>query len=468
MMRPIKFILNNEEVEITEHPARALLDVIREKFSLTGTKEGCREGDCGACTVLVGALHEGRVNYKSVNSCLMPAASVQNKHVVTVEGLNLENELTLVQNEFLDKGASQCGFCTPGFIVSLTGYFLQNEKVNLTGALTAIDGNICRCTGFASIIRAVEAVVNALQYDITIENKLKRLINKGLVPEYFSEIPSRLISFEKSDEEIRHGTFISGGTDLMVQRWDSLLDEDVSILNQNGSDRIRSEDGKIIIPGNTTISEMMESEIIKSAVPQFSKWFLLFGSEPIRNNATVAGNIVNASPIADSVNLLLVLNTKLKLVTETNKREVKLEEFYLSYKNVDLKSSELIESISFEIPASNSYIGWEKISKRRYLDIASVNSSIYLQAENNLIEEIRISAGGVAPIPILLKKTSEFFRGKLLEPSVIERSFAILESEISPISDARGSSYYKSLLLKRLIVAHFKEFSPNFAAEELL
>ena len=159
MIEEINFILNNDVVSVKIDPAVVLLDFIRKQKHLTGTKEGCKEGDCGACTVLAGNLKDDRVVYHSVNSCLLPLGNVNNSHIVTIEGLN-SNNLTHIQTEFINEGASQCGFCTPGFIVSLTGYLINNDTYKIESALNSIAGNICRCTGYSSIKRAVNDVLN--------------------------------------------------------------------------------------------------------------------------------------------------------------------------------------------------------------------------------------------------------------------------------------------------------------------
>ncbi|MGB5848202.1 MAG: 2Fe-2S iron-sulfur cluster-binding protein, partial [Ignavibacteriaceae bacterium] len=192
MKTKINFICNSEKVSAEVHPGFSLLDFLRKNLALTGTKEGCREGDCGACTVLIGELNGKEINYYSVNSCLFPVGDVNRKHVVTVEGLRRE-ELTVVQKSFVEEGASQCGFCTPGFIVSLTGYFLSNKSFNPNDAIDSMDGNICRCTGHSSIIRAAQKSAEILSSNITSHfDHYNAMIKSGLTPDYFSDIPKRL------------------------------------------------------------------------------------------------------------------------------------------------------------------------------------------------------------------------------------------------------------------------------------
>ena len=187
----IEFILNNQKIISDKPPTTVLLDFLRKDKRLTGTKEGCREGDCGACTILIGELSKGKVKYKSVNSCLMPLGETHGKHIVTVEGLN-QTELTTVQLGMVDEGGTQCGFCTPGFIISMTGYFMNSLKPNLSEAIESLGGNICRCTGYMGIIRAVEYSISFFERTNSILKHIDRLIDGKFIPSYFKNINKQL------------------------------------------------------------------------------------------------------------------------------------------------------------------------------------------------------------------------------------------------------------------------------------
>ena len=463
MKNQVEFICNNETIDDLVHPGLSLLDYLRKELRLTGTKEGCREGDCGACTVLIGELTGNIVKYHSVNSCLFPIGDANRKHIVTIEGLRNEN-LSIVQQSFIDEWASQCGFCTPGFIVSLTGYFLSNEKFDSDDAVESMDGNTCRCTGHASIIRAAKKSTELISSRITNHtDHVSALIKTGLIPSYFNEIPKKLKDIKTKQlaesEKTSPAFYISGGTDLFVQRWEDILNSELKLSSSNGiSSEIKIKDGKCIIGARATVSDFMNSEIILKHLPSLKENLKLFGSLPIRNRATIGGNIVNASPIADMTNILLALNSTLHLNCN---RSLLLKDFYKGYKSLDLNKGELIESVSFDLPAKNSFFNFEKVSQRTYLDIASANSSIYLEVNNNIISKAHISAGGVAPIPLYLSKTSETLTGKEINYHNISESTEIAMSEISPITDARGTAEYKSLLLRQLIFAHFIKLFPE-------
>ena len=465
MINKIRFICNDHEVTADVNPATTALDFIRKNLLLTGTKEGCREGDCGACTVLVGELCEDNVVYKSVNSCLLPLASLNGKHLVTIEGIN-QRELNPLQHAFVDEGASQCGFCTPGFLMSLTGYFLSDNTYSASEAINSLDGNICRCTGYASIKRSVEKVTTELNVKGK-DSILETLIELKILPDYFLAIPARLTALKQLINKSPGEVVVSGGTDLFVQRWENLLSNEVQFLERDGSTKnIWIDNEHCFIDAQTTISEINASSLLKKYFPQLENYFQYFGSLPIRNRATVGGNIINASPIGDMTNFLLALNAQLHLKTKEDERIVLLKNFYTGYKQFDKKEDELIILISFKLPEQNSHFNYEKVSKRTFLDIASVNSSIYLEEENLKIKEIHLSAGGVAPYPLYLSNTSEFLMEKEISAELIKSTVEVIQKEISPISDARGSAEYKRLLLRQLFFAHFIKLFPEIISLE--
>ena len=467
MTSKINFILNDELIETEINPATVLLDFVRNQ-RLTGTKEGCKEGDCGACTVLTGELSNGDIKYRSVNSCLIPLQNVTGKHIVTIEGINQNDDLlNPLQQAFVDEGASQCGFCTPGFIISLTGFFLNNTAEDNFSVLDALDGNICRCTGHNSIIRAAETISEKFKFILnTNGTKLKYLTDNKIIPEYFLSVKNRLekLKSENSSNMPFSGTkyFIGGGTDLFVQRPDEMLSSDISFLSGNiNLTGIIEKDGKCIVGSSTTVTELLESSIIKRIIPGIDRFAELFGSTPIRNSATVGGNLNNASPIGDMTAFFMGLNSSVILKNGNSKREIPLNKFYKGYKVTDRNPDEMMEAINFTIPSVNYFFNFEKVSKRTYLDIATVNTAILINVENGSITNVNISAGGVGPTPLYLFNTCNFLNSKELNFKNIKEAITIADSEITPISDARGSSEYKRLLLSRLLYLHFITLFPE-------
>lgn len=476
MNQQINFILNEKTVSVEINPAQTVLDFLRNEIKLTGTKEGCREGDCGACTVLIGSLIKNKVIYKSVNSCLMPIADLKGKHLVTIEGLN-KSGLSLIQEQMVDEGGTQCGFCTPGFIISITGYFLRNEKYNIKEALDVLDGNICRCTGYAGIKRAVSNVVEKLNHSVKNKKGIEYLIFCNVIPEYFLEIPNKLkninqqtVSTQKEKSKFKNVNIISGGTDLYVQKWEELLEVNADfIYEREDLNKIYKEKDSLFLGGNVSINEFQNSIFIKKYFPFIQNHINLFGSLPIRNRATIAGNIVNASPIADIANILIALNAKIILADRNKEKAIPIDKFYLDYKKTVMKKNELIRAVSINIPKRYFLFNYEKVSRRIHLDIASVNSSIGIIYKQDKIIEASISAGGVAPIPLKLKSASEYLLGRTVSIPVIKQTAEIALQEISPITDARGSAEYKSILLRQLIYAHFIKLFPKIInAKELI
>ncbi|NPA68570.1 MAG: 2Fe-2S iron-sulfur cluster binding domain-containing protein [Chlorobi bacterium] len=451
----IQFILNNKLIKTEKSASYILLDFIRYDQHLKGTKSGCREGDCGACTVLVGTLENGKVNYKSVASCLTPLGNIAGKHVVTVEGLNADKGLNPIQHALDEHAGTQCGFCTPGFVVSLTGHALSKNFGKYDEAINSVSGNICRCTGYKSIERATKDIADGLK--ATEENSQDWLIKNKYLPEYFYDIANRLAAIENLPRN-KNGKIMGGGTDLYVQKPDEISDAEISFaLNNPELKGISEENGEITVGAAVTANEIMYSDIFNKYFPEIKTWFKLISSEQIRNAGTVAGNFVNASPIGDLTIFFLALNAELTVTNNENKeRKILLKDFFKSYKQVDLNKGEIIKNLKFKIPKENFKFNFEKVSKRTYMDIASVNTAVSYTLANDFIEDIHISGGGLAAIPKYFDKTRNFLKGKKPTKENIRAASDILLSEVSPISDIRGSKEYKQLLLKQLFFAHFE------------
>ena len=466
----IRFILNQQTISTDLPPGLPLLDFVRYQQHLKGTKIGCREGDCGACTVLLGKHENGEMKYKSVTSCLVPLGNAAGKHVVTVEGLNVA-ELSPVQQAIVEENGTQCGFCTVGFVVSLTGYCLQNEKPEYRKAIAAMDGNICRCTGYKSLERAAAKLVAGLA-ERPAKEHFQWLADNNYLPAYFPKIKEKLLALNLPEDGHVDpaATFtVAGGTDLLVQKMESVRNASVNLLwNQDHLKGISQEGNKIVIGGGSTVSEIRDSALMQEHFPHLYKHLKLVSSTQIRNMGTLAGNFANASPIGDLTIYFLALNATLLLKKGETRRELPLKEFYLGYKTLAKEADELIEKVMFEFPGPDSYFNFEKVSKRMHLDIASVNAALQVKVENNVITEAFASAGGVGPVPLFLAKTSEFLKGKEVTQEVLQAATEVAQTEISPISDARGTAQYKRLLLRQLLFAHFIAFFPETLKPEVL
>ncbi|HEB62782.1 MAG TPA: 2Fe-2S iron-sulfur cluster binding domain-containing protein, partial [Bacteroidetes bacterium] len=393
----IEFIFNNKYIKTDIKTGTSLLYFIRENQGLKGTKSGCKEGDCGACTVLSGTLLEnGKVEYKSITSCLTPLANVHGKHIVTVEGQNLNNELNIAQQAIKDNFATQCGFCTPGFIMSLTGVALREQKIDYDDVINSISGNICRCTGYKSIEKAATDIQKTLQHK-DLNNNIEWLIDNKFIPSYFKDIPERLKAINSGKDHIKDDVFVGGGTDLYVRYADELSEKNIVPVKNIVPDDISFKENKCIIGANATVTDLVNNSKLYNYFPELFKYLKLVSSEQIRNMGTLAGNFVNASPIGDMSIFFLALNSKLHIKNDDdNLRVIHLKDFFIDYKKFDLQKDELIYKIEFELPDKNTYFNFEKVSKRTHLDIASVNSAISLKIEEDKIKDVHISIGGVA------------------------------------------------------------------------
>lgn len=464
----IEFWLNDKLIRTDCPPGMVLLDFIRYEKNLKGTKIGCREGDCGACTVLVGALSGNEVQYKNMTSCLLPLQNAQGKHIVTVEGIN-QQDLTPFQQAIVDEGGTQCGFCTVGFVMSLAGFCLQGKPAEYIKGIKAIDGNICRCTGYKSLERAVEKIVAGLSHKPR-ENQMEWLVNQGYVPGYFHNMHSRLEAISVKKFPDSDGVIVGGGTDLYVQRHDQMVHTSVlSVFDNPAMNQLLRVGDILKIGAACTVSDLEQSIDMQHLIPRLDMFLKLVSSSPIRNMATLAGNFVNASPIGDMSIFFLALNASILLERNGLSRKIPLKDFFQGYKKLNKEPYEMIVSIEVQIPAKPITFNFEKISKRTHLDIASVNSAMSVIVQDNLIVDAHIATGGVFAFPRYLTQTARYMVGKKMEPATILEAAKILQTEIAPISDVRGSEEYKRLLARQLFYKHFiTSFPEQIVAEDLL
>jgi len=507
----ISFFLNDQPVHTTEPAASALLDFVRYHEHLMGTKIGCREGDCGACTVLVGELAADgqRIAYQSMTSCLTPLGNVHGKHVVTVEGINqASGQLTPVQQAIVDNNGAQCGFCTVGFVMSLTGHSLGDKPATEQSTRAAIDGNICRCTGYKSLERAAARLTAELAARPDAA-RVQWLSERQFVPAYFEEMPARLATLraetaaaealaspnasgpaatgrpvstspnghfqsqnghDSSSFPHANHPLLSGGTDLLVQRLDELRQQPVRLLfDQSHRRGVRHAGGRVVLGAATTASQLLESAVMRSLLPRLPEYLKLVSSTPIRNMGTVAGNFINASPIGDLTILFLALGAEITLAeAAATTRTLPLASLYLGYKKLAKAADEQVTEISFPAPLAGDFFNFEKVSKRMHLDIASVNTAAWLRVENGAISAARLSAGGVGPVPLLLARTGEYLLGRALNAETVAGANEVMQAEISPIGDVRGTAAYKRRLLRQLLFAHFLRFAPQLTLAELI
>lgn len=468
----LQFILNRKDITTIAPPGTVVLDFLRRQQQLTGCKEACRDGDCGSCTILLGERWKQVVRYQPVSACLLPVGEATGKHVVTVEGLN-RNVLSPVQQALLEEGAVQCGFCTPGLVLTLTAFLLNCTSADYAEGLVWLSGNLCRCTGYAGIKRALTRLCRQFADLPPSPVRLQALVQREVLPDYFLHITHRLQQLPLpaiSTVISPSATLVAGGTDLFVQRAESLRTAELEFLSRHQElSGIWREDNRCFIGAGTTVKEIRNSPLLQPLFPTLRRDFELICSMAVRHRATLGGNLVNASPAGDLIVYFLALDATVCLRDGVAQRELPLRCFYRGYKQPDKSPREFLQWLSFVLPNKPWGFNFEKICKRAYLDIASVNSAMLIQIDRSVIAQVHLSAGGVAPIPLYLQKTGDYLVGKTVAEETVRQAAAIAQTEIHPIDDIRGSAKYKRLLLRQLIFAHFLTLFPDqITGEKLL
>lgn len=459
MEEKIEFILNGQYSNLITDPKRRLLDVIREDFGLTGTKEGCSDGDCGACTVIIGSAGEnGKVHYLSVASCLYPIGKMQGKSLVTIEGMSTNGVLNIIQQSIINSHGVQCGFCTPGIIMALSSALANHESFHSPERLMrAMDGNICRCTGYEGIKKAILAVdafldTAPVSFDILpeairrSESLLQKLNEDRMTNKKVNSISSYLQALETNP----NAKIIAGNTDMGVKAHNTLENTErpcIDISDVKELNVLYMEHDSIHIGAAVTITSLLESPLVKEKLPIMQQSLHLMASEHIRNVATIGGNIANASPIADGTLLLTALSADLILLGPDGKeRRVQIQNFFHGYKMTDLRKGELIREIVIPIPYH--WANAIKTGKRKGVDIAIVNSTAIQKCKDG---DIIIAFGGVAAnITKVIIKPNAIPQ----DPNALLEVAKSIADNIHPISDVRGSKEYRSQLIKGHIIKH--------------
>ena len=469
----VKFIHNNKIMEIQDvDPNETLLNYIREKLNKTGTKEGCAEGGCGACTVVLGYLKNNKIFYQSVNACIVFLPTIHGKQLILVEDLvGKDGSLHPVQKSMVNFHGSQCGFCTPGFVMSLFSMYKNFPSFNKKIIKNSIAGNLCRCTGYQPIINAAKSLNNKNKVDqfyqtknetiklLKIINKknnsltINRIDKKYFAPQTINELKILLKKYPKSK-------ILSGGTDLslIVTKERKTINSIIYINSIKELNYIKKNKKYIEIGATTPLIEF-ESEIIKH-YPDFKDILERYGSVQIRNVATIAGNIATASPIGDTLPLLLALNAKIVISNSKNDKILYLKDFFINYRKTKLKNGQFIKLIKIPLLQNNIFKAY-KISKRIDDDISAVCASFNLNIKNNIIVSISIAYGGMAAIPKKALQCEKSLLNKDLSEKNINIAQKFLEKDFNPIDDMRASSQYRMKIAKNLLFKCFQEIKNN-------
>ncbi|MCO5064897.1 MAG: xanthine dehydrogenase small subunit [Rhizobiaceae bacterium] len=467
----IRFLLNGEDVALREvAPGETLLDYLRLRRNLRGTKEGCAEGDCGACTVLIGRLHGGRLVYESVNACIRFLGSLDGTHVVTVEHLKgVDGKLHPVQQAMVDFHGSQCGFCTPGFVMSLYGLWMREANPSDAAIEKALQGNLCRCTGYEAILRAARAISDygKVTKDPLLAERnsvMERLaaMRDGLRVEMGSNkdrliIPATVDDFAKVLEAEPGATIVSGSTDvgLWVTKHMRDISPAVFISGLEELKSIREEKGGITIGAGVTYTEAFET--LAKRVPALGALIDRIGGEQVRNMGTIGGNIANGSPIGDTPPPLIVLGATLTLRKGRKRRKVPLEQYFIAYGKQDRQPGEFVEAVHVPVPAPDSHFAVYKVSKRRDEDITSTLGAFLLQLKGGVVKDIRIAYGGMAATPKRASAVEAALVGKPWTDANVEAALDAYADDFQPLTDMRATADYRALAARNLLVRFHAE-----------
>jgi xanthine dehydrogenase small subunit len=478
----VRFVLDGEVVELAElDPSRTVLEVLREDLQRTGTKEGCAEGDCGACTVVLGELDASgdQLAMRAVNACIQLAPTLDGKQLITVESLvGRDRSLHPVQRAMVEHHGSQCGFCTPGIVMSLFALHRSDPRPSRRAVDDALAGNLCRCTGYRPIVDAAQAMAS---YEVTAtprcgSDEAVKVLLRGLRRDralrlqhdegrYYA--PISLDELTKIVEQEPDVHVLAGGTDigLWVTKQHKKLPAvvylgDIAELREIRRDATHLEIG-------AAVSLTRAAAAITEQYPELSELFARFASPPIRNAGTLVGNIANGSPIGDSMPALIALDARLTLRRGARTRELPLDAFYLGYRKNALTPGELITAVRVPLRAPGRLVRSYKVSKRFDQDISAVCCGFLLELVEGRVNAIRIAYGGVAATVMRALGAEQALRGAAWTEASVQAAMAALDHDFAPIDDMRASATYRKLIVRNLLYRLFLETSSQAPAPSL-
>ncbi len=461
----VRFILDGELVELRDvNPTRTVLQFLREDVCRKGTKEGCAEGDCGACTVVVAALNSDGdgVDLRAVNSCIQFLPTLDAKELITVESLSDGDDLHPVQSAMVENHASQCGFCTPGFIMSLYALYENDMNPSRRAIDDALSGNLCRCTGYRPIVAAAAqmyatqrppckdrvAALAGLRRD-----RMLRIEHNGrsfYAPADADEFAAVLMQYPRA-------TILAGGTDVGLWVTKQRRDLDTVIYTGRVADirEVKIAETHIEVGGAATLSDAIP--VIVQHYPGLDELFRRFASPPIRNTATLGGNIANGSPVGDSMAALMVLDTHLRLRRGDTVREVSINDFYRDYRVNALQAGEFISHILIPLPEGNARVSAQKWSKRFDQDISAISTAYRLVLHEGQVASFHMACGGLAATVRRASLTETAVTGKPWNSDTLDIACAELPRDFAPISDVRASAGMRLIAVQNLLRRFFAE-----------
>jgi xanthine dehydrogenase small subunit len=466
--KTIRFWRGGELVSLTNvSPERTLLEVLREDLACTGTKEGCGEGDCGACTVVVAEPRGDQLEYRAINSCIRLAHSIDGMALWTVEDLAAaDGTLHPAQEAMVQCHGSQCGFCTPGFVMSLFGMYqnhvCRGEAISREQAQEELSGNLCRCTGYRPILDAAQqmgslptaridekAIAKELN-DLALKRATMPAAGAYLLPHSLPE----LLALRARHPEAQ---IVAGCTDvgLWVTKMHMQFAKILDVTQVAELRRIETYDNHIAIGAGVTLTDAFGALVADR--PQLKTFANRFAGLPVRNSGTLGGNVANGSPIGDSMPLLIALGAHVVLLGERGHREMPLEDFYIGYRKNVLAADEVLAWIKVPRPAAGEQLRAYKISKRYDDDISAVCLVVNLDVEGGVVRKASIGAGGVAATPARAVQTESALLGSPWTLPTVQAASQVLRGEFKPISDMRASAQYRAEVLGNLLQRYWLE-----------
>lgn len=458
----LQFVWRGEIVTLHNiAPTRTLLQLLREDLAHSATKEGCNEGDCGACTVVLADLQDDQISYRAVNSCIKMAHAINGMALWTAAELAaVDGTAHPVQQALHQCHASQCGFCTPGFAMSLFGLYqnkvLKDLSVSRTQAQEALSGNLCRCTGYRSILDAAEQM-GALPRVYLDETRLRRQLasiapaNRSREAACSYDAPTRLDALLAARAARPQAQLVAGCTDvgLWVNKLHMEFAQVLDLTRVAELKTITVQDGHTVIGTAVSLNDAFAA--LELDRPQLHAFFSRFAGLPVRNAGTLGGNIANGSPIGDSMPLLIALRASVVLMSLRGQRELPLEALYTGYRKNVMAADEVLAFVRVPLPLTDEWLGAYKVSKRTEDDISAVCLAIKLQVHDGRVTQASIGVGGVAATPVRARQTEAALTGQAWTQDVVNEAKACLRSEFQPISDMRASAAYRTQVLGNLL-----------------
>ena len=469
-MSVIQTKINHQTFEINGEKAfMPLGKFLREEACLTGTKIVCAEGDCGACTVMMAdSLDEnGRLKFRAVNSCILPLYLTNGAQIVTVEGVGeakgMGIELHEVQKRMIDANGAQCGYCTPGFICSMAATIekckIENTIIDTKKAKNALTGNLCRCTGYQPIIEALCAVdfsqvvlLSDKFASVPWTSKMNEMRNHSINIQTQKNqslfLPASLSEALDYKNQYNDVKIVGGSTDLgvVVNKGKLELNHAMALYHIDELKKIKVENNTLIVGACVTLSEF--EDYVEEHFQEMSQLLHIFASPQIKNQATLIGNVINASPIADTIPFLMVSDCQIVIESSKQKRDVLINKFYLGYKQLDLKADEIVTALKIPLLASNEKCKLYKVSMRKDLDISSVTFAFRAHVTNKIMTDVKIALGGVAATVLRLPTIESKLENQIIETGLFSQVALDLDHLILPLSDLRASKEYRLLVSK--------------------